>query len=97
MRVSGPIGEPELVRIRVMWDWPAFPVWGDTVIDDLPISEPLRARLQAWSDARTDANGSIREGWDDEGRRLVAQLRRELGRGVLVGYRDETTGLDEWT
>jgi hypothetical protein len=79
-----------------MWDRDAFPVWGNTAIDDLGISDPLRRRLQAWSDARSNASGAIRMGWDDEGRRLVEQLRAELGPDVQVGYRNERTGLDEW-
>jgi hypothetical protein len=90
------LGERDPVRIRVMWDWHAFPEWGNTAIDELPISEPLRRRLQHWSDARTNAKGAIRMGWDDDGRRLVEQLRTELGPDALVGYRNERTGLDEW-
>ena len=88
----------ERPRVRVMWEWHAFPVWGvgDVVVDDLRISEPLRHRLQAWSDSRTNAGGSILDGWEDDGRRLVRDLQRELGDSVIVGYRNDKTGLDQW-
>ncbi len=83
-------------RVRLMWDWHAFPIWGPVVIDDLPISGPLRARLQAWSDVRTDADGWRPPGWDDQGRKLVRDLRSELGSEVVVGYFDEDTGETVW-
>ena len=81
------------LQLRVMWDWHAFPVWGHVDVDGLPISDPLRRRLQEWSDARTSAGGSIPDGWDQEGRRLAAQLRNELPEAI-VAYHDGRTGQD---
>jgi hypothetical protein len=49
-------------RLKMMWDYMAFPLWavvGDDgqpwSIDDLELSESLRRDLQRWSDDWTDA------------------------------------------
>ena len=104
-------------RVKVMWDYDAFPVWSvghrewQASVESLPISESLRAALQRWSDEWTAAmcgdhgpdssrwrapSEEKRAAWDAKGRKLLAQLRAELGPDFEVGYRNETTGEDEW-
>ena len=59
-------------RVKMMWDYTAFPLWrvrGDDGPwhDELPISDDLRSELQAWSDDWTDAmwgdHGPGQPGW----------------------------------
>ena len=45
-------------RLKLMWDYTAFPVWdeGGAMVEpgSLPVGEGLRNDLQAWSDRMTD-------------------------------------------
>lgn len=88
-----------------MADYGCWPLWeegpaiGNVDPDTLAISDPLLARLRAWA-AEYDASLNHDDpaasrvndplAFDEEGRRLVNDLRYELGETVVVRYwRDE--------
>ena len=76
------------------------------------LTPKLYEALQAWSDMRSDAMfppGRPRgatpllredfpdEEWKAEGRRLQAEVQRQVGSRYLIGYYDEDTGEIDWT
>jgi hypothetical protein len=76
---------PVRERLRVMWDYDAFPVW---MIDDgvgvgasHDIDVGLRDDLREWSDRVTDAmwgpNGPDAPGWSGPGEEVVAGFNHE--------------------
>ena len=92
-------------RVKVMWDYDAFPLW-EASVENL-ISPSLRSELQGWSDEWTDVmTGSDQkdwtppgreqfETWDHRGRLLARRLQEELGAEYAVVYFNETTETPE--
>jgi len=80
---------------------PADDLWcGELAPDALPLSASLVADLRGWADRhdRLLAPGfawpseHAKAAFADEGRRLLARVRNELGPAYDVVYFDETTG-----
>ena len=66
--------------------------WGIT-LSDLPLSKPLRDRLQTWTAGDyhlhydyEDDDPEHEVAWDEEALALLAELRSELGPGYDVKY-----------
>ncbi|MFP5321329.1 MAG: hypothetical protein ACLGIC_05705 [Acidimicrobiia bacterium] len=86
-------------RLRLMWDWFAFPVWdidaGEN-ITSLPISHQLRDDLQRWSDEWSDlhwppdvddpplATSAQEASHRQQASELADRLSQELGDGYEV-------------
>lgn len=97
-----------------MWDYDAFPLWvdagwkGQASSDAVPVPEPLKDRLQAWSDEMTalmwGPNGPDAPGWDGPNRddldrlnasglHLAVRVREALDQSWKVLYFDEVKDL----
>jgi len=86
------------VRLKLMWDYDAFPVWNDASNDppvnvkEIPISDELRRQLQAWSDEGTDLAWGEREPTSRLTKAPSEMARRAWevkGRDLLHQLRDE--------
>lgn len=101
--------------VKVMWDHDAFPLWmdvgriGQTSSSRVPIPEPLKHELQAWSDEMTalmwGPNGPDAPGWDGPDRddlerlnaagwHLALLVRKALDQSWKVIYFDELKDLE---
>lgn len=99
--------------LKVMWDYSAFPVWEtfhragpiqQVSVASLPISKPLKAALEDWSQEWTnimigsDTSSWTPPGertqiaWTDMGRLLAKRLAQELGHEFEVLYFNELSG-----
>jgi hypothetical protein len=98
-------------RIKLMWDYGCWPLWqhDGQIFDNVdpatfPLSEPTRARLEAWSaipDAKLaeveyppDMKWTAEEdqNFEAEGRALWLILQRELGPDYHVVYHSTSEG-----
>ena len=91
-----------MITIKLMSDYGCHPLWacagevGEIDPDALPLSDTLKARLQAWAawyDATLNWDDPAASGFacprdeqafNEEGTKLAESLRRELGPGFTV-------------